>query len=349
MDKRDYYEILGVDRKATESEIKKQFKKLAKEHHPDKQTDKNKAAESEELFKEINEAYKVLSDKEKRKMYDQYGHSMGQNFGNNSSDIDDLFRRTHESFFGVRQEYVQPIRLNVSLTLMEMYLGVTKKFKFKAIRVCNHCNGLKYNPAEGGSVETCKTCNGSGQQTIQNGRMIFMTTCQDCGGAGHKIKNGCKHCHATGVVPTEQTITLDAPKGIFGGANIRFDGVGNEAIINGKSIIGDVIVFIVENDNTIFNRNGDDIHVQINVPILDCMLGNTVTVDSIDGKTNKFKLKVGTDAGEKFRLAGLGMPKLSGSGYGDFYVHIAHEMPKTLTEKEIGMINELKTLMDNGK
>lgn len=341
----DLYELLGVNKNASQNEIKKAYRKKAKEHHPDVGGD-------DEYFKKISYANEILSDTEKRKLYDQFGHDMGKSVNVGApTDLRDFIRRTQEQFFGNFQEQQgpPPIRLNVSLTLKEMYDGTNKKFKYNVNRVCSHCNGLKYISSEGGNKEVCQNCNGTGKRMTQEGMMTFIQTCQHCGGTGYIIKNGCKHCNTTGFEKVEQTISIDIPKGIFNGAYINFEGKGNEFIINGKSIIGDLIVVINEIQSSDFIREGDDLHCFLNVPIIDCILGEEITVETIDNKKRKFKLKIGTESDDKFRLPGLGMPIINTNNFGNLYVHIKHKMLKELSEKEIELLNELKKLKENEK
>jgi molecular chaperone DnaJ len=358
MEKRDYYEVLGVKKNDSEAEIKRQYKKLAKMFHPDKQTDEKKAKENEEKFKEINEAYEVLSNKEKRRNYDQFGHNMPRNGSNEPGydDLRDFIRRAHESFFEFDQQQgtqhpskPAPIRINLNLSIKEIYNGVDKKMKYGVRAVCNHCNGLKYNQADGGYEAICETCHGRGSiMNNQGGNVVMITPCQSCGGTGHKIINGCKVCNGKGYVQSEKIVELNIPKGAPNGGYITINGKGNEMYIKDEKVNGDLIVVINELPDKDFIREGNDLHRILEVPIIDSILGEEVTVDTIDNKKRKFKLKVGTESGERFRLAGLGMPIINTNNFGDFYIHIKHKMPKTLSEKEIELLNELKN-HKNGK
>lgn len=351
MNKRDYYEVLGIDKKASSSEIKKAFKKLAILFHPDKQASKSdeEKKEAEEKFKEINEAYGILNDKEKRQQYDNFGFDTPRNNGfGGADDLNEFLRRAHADFFGgfnnPGKTQVQQIRISVGLTLSEMFNGTFKKFKYKVNRVCSHCHGEQFIASDGGKKETCKTCNGSGRVQEVNGNMIFTGTCHDCGGSGYHIINGCKACNATGYEQKDELIEITIPKGIPNGAYINFTGKGNEQIINGTSVIGDLIIIINEIQDGNFIRNGNDLHCNLDVSIYDCLLGEEVIVETIDNKKRKFKLKIGTETGNEFRLVGLGMPIMDTSNFGDLYVHIKNIMPNTNTEKEIELLRELKEL-----
>jgi len=353
MDKRDYYEVLGVDKDASESEIKKQFKTLAKEYHPDKHTDEEKAKENEEKFKELNEAYSILNDANKRSIYDQYGHDMGRSVQQAPDDLEDILRMAREGFmsgFGFQQpQGPMPITMGIPLTLKEMYEGVNKKMKYSVNKLCSHCNGNKYIPSDGGCVEACTSCNGTGMRMTTQGNMTFGQPCQDCNATGKKIINGCKHCNATGFEQVEQVIDIDIPKGISVNAQVRIPGKGNEMIFNGKGVVGDLILVIIGIQDSKFVREMNDLHCTLDVPIVDCLLGEEVSVETIDEKKRKFNLKVGTVNDDKFRLVGLGMPIQNTNMFGDLYVHINHIMPKELNEKEIELLKELKNSIDNGK
>ena len=348
--KRDYYKVLGVNKNASQEDIKKSFKKLAVKYHPDKQVNKteDEKIKSEESFKEINEAYEILSNKEKREIYNQFGHDMGrsQNNGFSQDDINE-FMKAHANMFdpfgkNQRQQGPPQIKVTINLSLTELFTGVNKTFKYKVNRLCSHCKGEKFVESEGGKKDICTSCNGTGVIQRINGNMMFSQTCPVCGGIGEKITNGCKTCNASGYEKVEETIEVNIPKGAPKGAYISFPNKGNEMMINGKSLIGDLIVIINELPDTKFIREENDLHIQVSVPIYDCLLGEDINVETIDNKKHKFKLKVGTESDEKFRLNGLGMPIMNTSTFGDLYVHIKHIMPKKLTDSEIKLLKKIK-------
>lgn len=347
MGKRDYYEVLGVKKDATDSELKKQFRKLSKEYHPDKQINQSDEAKAiaEDKFKELNEAYGILSDKEKRTKYDQFGHNLGagRGYSSNQPDIDDMFKEFVNGFG--RQQKPQgppPITFSIKLTLKEVFSGTTKRFKYEVNRVCSHCNGDKFVPSEGGKKDICTTCHGNGYVQVRKGPMLFTQTCPACNGVGHKITNGCKICNSTGFKKVEESIEVTTPKGIPFGANMTFANKGNEMIIDGKSVIGNLIVYIQLGDDNEFIRQNNDLHYVLNVSIFDCILGEEVTVKTIDDKKKKFSLKIGTESGEKFRLVGMGMPIMNTNDFGDLYVHIKHIMPTKLSDEQIKLLKEIK-------
>lgn len=356
--KKDYYEILNVQKNASESDIKKSFRKLSKSYHPDKMVGKTEeeAKKAEEKFKEINEAYSILGNSEKRKLYDQFGHDMGreqnQGFGGGMTeqDFQDLVNNMQrESFFGFnpfgqnnKGHKPQTIVLNAQLTLNEVFNGVNKTFKYSVDRVCKHCNGKTYVESEGGKIENCKKCNGSGYLHTRNGHMMFTMTCQNCNGSGKIITNPCKACNGSGYERVNETIDVSFPKGIESDQGIPFRSKGNERIINGKSIIGDLMVVCKIKEHEIFERDGNDLHCIIEPSIYDAILGEEVTVTTIDRKERKFKLNIGTDTGDVFKLKGLGMPILNSNNFGNLFVHIKNKIPKQLTTEQTKLLKKLK-------
>lgn len=335
----DLYELLGINKNATQDEIKKAYRRQSKIHHPD-------AGGSDENFKKIAYAYDILSNKEKKDLYDKYGHDMGRSHGAGMSDnMADFIRKAQAEFmggFGMRQEGPQPIKLNVQVSLKEVYHGTQKKYKYKANKVCSHCGGLRYVAKEGGSKENCKTCSGAGMVTTQNGFMMYTTTCPDCRGAGSKIINGCKTCSSSGYEKVEQTVNIDIPRGVPNNAHMALQGQGNQEMINGKLINGDLIVFISDMKDESMVRDGNDIHMKSTTPILDCILGSDLKIKTIDDRDLSVKIPIGTDSGHKLRIAGAGMPIYGTNSYGDLYIHIEHKMKKNLTEKEIETLKILK-------
>lgn len=355
MDKRDYYEVLGVQKNASDSEIKKQYRKLSKQFHPDTQIGKTEGEKqiAENKFKEINEAYEVLSDKDKRQKYNQFGHSLGNNKGfyDQTDDLDEFVKNFQRRGFGAFDQQAPqgppPLKVSINLTLKEMFNGATKKFKYKVNRVCSHCKGEKYLTSEGGKKNICAQCHGTGSIQSRRGPMLFTQTCPACGGVGHSIVNGCKTCNSTGFEKIDETIEVITPKGVPNGSYMAFNQKGNEYIINNTSMIGDLIVFFNQIPDETFIRNGDDLHQILNVSIYDCILGNEVVFKTIDDKKHKFKLRIGTESDGQFRLGGLGMPVLNTNNYGDLYVHIKHIMPTKLNDEEIQLLTKLKENIDD--
>lgn len=353
--KRDYYEVLGVDRKADADTIKKAYRKLAIKYHPDKNPG-DKAAE--EKFKEAAEAYDVLSNPEKREKYDQFGHSMGpqgfpggggQYYQAGGMSMDDIFSMFGDIFggragfggFGGGQRRTQQhrgsdLRLKVKLSLSEIANGVTKKFKVRKDIACPHCHG---SGAEAGSgTETCPTCHGAGvvTHTTQSifGMMQTQGVCPTCGGEGTVIKNKCHECGGTGVQKGEEVVEIKIPAGVAEGMVVNVPGKGNAGMRNG--INGDIQVFIAEEDNDTFVRDGNDLIYNLLLDFPTAALGGEVEIPTIDGAKLRVKIEGGTQPGKTLRLRGKGLPAVQGYGHGmgDIVVNISVYVPKTLNREE---------------
>ncbi len=365
MAKRDYYEVLGVDKNASEDEIKKAYRKIAIKYHPDRNPDDPKA---EEKFKEAAEAYSVLNDAQKRQQYDQFGFDgPGGGFGGFGDgagfSMDDIFSMFGDVFgggagfggFGGGSRQAPryrgaDLRLKVKLSLQEVATGVTKKFKVRKDVVCNHCHGTG---AEGGSSsETCPNCHGSGveirtQQSIF-GMMQTQTTCHVCGGEGKVIKNKCSHCHGDGVVKGEEVVEINIPAGVAEGMVVNVPGKGNAGKRNG--ITGNIQVYIEEEDNDTFIRDGQNVIYNLLLDFPTAVLGGQVDIPTIDGTIVKIKIEPGTQPGKTLRLRGKGLPAVQGygNGTGDLIVQISIYVPKELSKSEKEAIEEFRN-SDNFK
>ena len=367
MAKRDYYEVLGVDKSASEDEIKKAYRKIAIKYHPDRNPG-NK--EAEEKFKEAAEAYDVLHDPQKRQQYDQFGfNGPGAGFGGGgfgggaSMNMDDIFSMFGDIFgghagfgggfggFGGGGRQARPqqhrgndLRLKVRLTLSEVATGVTKKFKVKKDITCSHCNG---SGAEAGSgMETCQTCHGSGviTHTTQSifGMMQTQGVCPTCGGEGKVIKNKCKECGGTGVVKGEEVVEINIPAGVAEGMIVNVPGKGNAGRRNG--INGDIQVLIEEEPNDTFVRDGNNLIYNLLLDFPTAALGGEVEVPTISGGKVRMKIESGTQPGKTLRLRGKGLPAVQGygRGNGDLIVNISVYVPKTLSRDERKAIESMK-------
>ena len=367
MAKRDYYEVLGVDKSASEDEIKKAYRKIAIKYHPDRNPG-NK--EAEEKFKEAAEAYDVLHDPQKRQQYDQFGfNGPGAGFGGGgfgggaSMNMDDIFSMFGDIFgghagfgggfggFGGGGRQARPqqhrgndLRLKVRLTLSEVATGVTKKFKVKKDITCSHCNG---SGAEAGSgMETCQTCHGSGviTHTTQSifGMMQTQGVCPTCGGEGKVIKNKCKECGGTGVVKGEEVVEINIPAGVAEGMIVNVPGKGNAGRRNG--IDGDIQVLIEEEPNDTFVRDGNNLIYNLLLDFPTAALGGEVEVPTISGGKVRMKVEPGTQPGKTLRLRGKGLPAVQGygRGNGDLIVNISVYVPKTLSRDERKAIEAMK-------
>lgn len=352
--KRDYYEVLGVGRGASQEEIKKAYKKLAKKYHPDLNPDSKTA---EEKFKEINEAFEVLSDEQSRARYDQFGHdgpSMdpfggggygGSSFGGGfSSTMSDLF----SDFFGGGFTTTDPnaprqgsdLRYDISVTFEEAATGVNKEINVSRMVHCDNCDGS--GAAPGTKRQTCSACGGTGKvRTTQNmafGQFQTVRTCPNCNGAGYSISNPCPVCHGGGRVRKERKLTVDVPAGVDTGSRLRMAGEG-EAGLNGGPP-GDLYIYINVKPHKYFKRQEDNVLCEFNINFSQAALGAEVEVPTLDGKV-KLNIPEGTQTGATFRLRGRGFPKLRGYGRGDQHVRVKVVTPTRLSEAQKELLREL--------
>lgn len=351
MAKRDYYEVLGVQKNASEDEIKRAYKKMAIQYHPDRNPGDK---EAEEKFKEAAEAYEVLHDPQKRQRYDQFGFDAVSGVGGSGgfTDVNDIFSAFGDifesmgfggfgGFGGGRGRRQKPVykgrdqRLRVELTLEEIVNGTTKKFKIKNDVVCDHCHG---SGSEDGKVETCTRCGGSGVvvQTHQSvfGMMQSQSVCPDCHGEGTVIKNKCHDCHGEGIKPGESIIEVNFPAGLAEGMVLNLDGKGGAGPHNG--VPGDLQIIIKEKENDTFLRDGNDLVYNLLLTIPQAVLGCSLEVPTIDGKA-KINIAPGTQPGTVLRLRGKGIPEVQGYNRGqrgDEVINISVYMPETLSRDE---------------
>ena len=358
--KRDYYEVLGVDKNASEEDIKKAYRKIAIKYHPDRNPG---SKEAEEKFKEAAEAYDVLHDPQKRQQYDQFGFNapnMGGGFGGfggGGFSMDDIFSMFgdifggHSGFGGFsgggsrRTQYRgSDLRLKVRLNLQEVSTGVTKKFKVKKDVQCTHCHG---SGAEAGSgSQTCPTCHGSGVVTRTTesffGVMQTQSVCPTCGGEGTVIKNKCAHCHGEGIVKGEEVVEIKIPAGVSEGMVVNVPGKGNAGKHNG--VTGNIQVFIEEEPNETFVRDNSDVIYNLLLDFPTAALGGTVEIPTIEGTKAKVKIEPGTQPGKTLRLRGKGLPAVQGygRGTGDLVVNISVYVPKTLSRQEKESLEQMQ-------
>lgn len=361
MAKRDYYEVLGVSKSATDDEIKKAYRKIAIKYHPDRNPG-NK--EAEEKFKEAAEAYDVLHDPQKRQQYDQFGFDAPGGgfggFGGGGFSTDDIFSMFGDIFGGhagfggfgggfggghhAPQYRGADLRINVTLSLQEIATGTTKKFKVKKDVACPDCHGS--GAETGSSAETCTKCGGSGvvMKTVRTmlGIMQTQTECPECHGEGKVIKNKCHNCGGTGVIKGEDIVEVKIPAGVAEGMVVNIPGKGNAGPHNGVN--GDIQVCIFEEANDTFVRDGNDVIYNLLLDIPTAILGGTVEIPTIDGSKVKIKIEPGTQPGKTLRLRGKGLPAVQGygQGTGDLVVNISVFVPKTLTKEEHKAIESLR-------
>lgn len=366
MAKRDYYEVLGVNKNASEDEIKKAYRKIAIKYHPDRNPGDK---EAEEKFKEAAEAYDVLHDPQKRQQYDQFGFDAPGGFGGFSSggfSMDDIFSQFGSifgDFFGggspfgggtSRGGYSQrrgsDLSMRVRLTLQEIATGTKKKFKVKKDVACTHCHG---SGAENGSgSETCPTCHGQGvvMKTMRTilGVMQSQTECPTCHGEGKVIKNKCHECGGSGVVKGEEVVEINIPAGVADGMVLNVPGKGNAGKHNGGN--GDIRVLIEEEPNDTFIRDGQNLIYNLLLDFPTAALGGAIEIPTIDGTKVRIKIEPGTQPGKTLRLRGKGLPTVQGYGHGtgDLIVQISVYVPKTLSREEREAIEQMRN-SDNFK
>jgi molecular chaperone DnaJ len=352
MAKRDYYEILGVAKNATPEELKKAYRKVAIKYHPDKnEGDK----EAEDKFKEAAEAYEVLSDPDKRRRYDQFGHQ-GVEGGAGGFNMEDIFSRFDDifgggggfgDFFGGGRSQSQRVRkgtnlrIKLKLTLQEISGGVEKKIKVKRYVSCDACQGT--GARNGTALKTCHTCQGTGQiRKVVNtmlGQMVTTNTCPTCNGEGKIIESNCQVCSGEGRVYLEEVINIKIPAGVTEGMQLSMSGKGNVPKRGG--IPGDLLILVEEEEDSELKREGSNIHYDLYISFIDAALGTTVEVPTISGKV-KIPIEPGTQGGKILRLRGKGLVDLNGFGSGDQLIHVNIWTPKTLSADEKKILEGLR-------
>ncbi|WIV50746.1 molecular chaperone DnaJ [Marivivens sp. LCG002] len=359
MAKRDYYELLGISKGASADEIKKAYRTKAKELHPDRNAD-NPNAEAQ--FKEINEAYDVLKDADKKAAYDRYGHAAFENgmgggghpgggfrghgdFASAFSDVfDDLFGDMMGGRGGGRSRASRgnDLRYNLRISLEDAYNGLQKSIRVPTSVSCDGCNGTG---AEGGSEPvTCPTCSGMGKVRAQQGFFTVERTCPTCSGMGQTIKNPCKTCHGAGRVEKERSLSVNIPAGVETGTRIRLAGEGEAGMRGGPS--GDLYIFIEVQEHEIFEREGMNLFCRVPVSMVDAALGGDVEVPTLDGGRSRVRIPEGSQSGRQMRLRGKGMPALRGAGSGDMFIELAVETPVKLTSRQKELLKEFQELSE---
>lgn len=359
MAKRDYYETLGVSRGASAEEIKKGYRAKAKELHPDRNSDN---PEAEAQFKEVNEAYDVLKDADKKAAYDRFGHAafeggMGgggqrgggfQGNGDFASAFSDVFEDLFGDFMGgrgggqarARAQRGSDLRYNLRVSLEEAFAGVQKTINVPTSIACDVCHGTG---AEGGAEPvTCPTCSGMGKVRAQQGFFTVERTCPTCNGAGQIVKNPCKNCHGAGRIEKDRSLSVNIPAGVETGTRIRLAGEGEAGMRGGPS--GDLYIFIEVKDHPIFQRDGVSLYCRVPISIATAALGGEVEVPTIDGGRSRVKVPAGSQTGKQMRLRGKGMPALRGAGQGDMMIELAVETPVNLTSRQKEILREFEGL-----
>ena len=356
MSKADYYELLGVARTCTEAELKSAFRKAAMQHHPDRNPGDKDA---EVKFKEINEAYQALSDKEKRAAYDRFGHAAfeqggggaggfgGDGFASSMSDIfDDLFG----GFGGGRsrgggngRERGSDLRYNMEINLDDAFNGKTATIKVPTSIACEACAGS--GAKAGSKPKTCGTCAGHGRVRAQQGFFAIERTCPTCAGRGQVIDNPCAACSGAGRVTRDRSLSVNIPAGVEDGTRIRLSGEGEAGMRGGPS--GDLYIFLSIKPHPFFQRDGADLFCQVPISMVKASLGGEVTVRTLDGSESVVKIPEGTQSGRQFKLRGKGMPVLRSREVGDLHIQARVETPQSLTKRQRELLTEFEAESSN--
>lgn len=348
-DKRDYYQILGVGRDASEEEIKKSYRKLALKYHPDRNPG-NK--EAEEAFKEAAEAYEVLSDPEKREIYDRYGHEGLSGTGYRGfTGFEEIFASFGDIFgdvfgFGSSRSRSRSaaragadLRYDLRISFMEAALGTTREITLKKYGLCTTCRGSGCAP--GTAPEICGRCHGRGQVMQSSGFFSITSTCPQCRGQGSVVTTPCRECSGSGKIRISKTVQLKIPAGVETGSRLRLKGEGEEGLHGGPN--GDLYVFIEVEPHEIFERNGDDVYCRLPISFVKAALGGSVDAPTIDG-VERLKIPRGTQTGKIFRLKGRGITHLRGYGRGDHVIEAVITVPTNLTKRQEELLREFERL-----
>ena len=373
--KRDYYEVLGVNKNATDAELKKAYRKLAKKYHPDANPDNKKEAEAK--FKEVNEAYENLSDPQKRRMYDQFGHDGPQGFGGaggpfggqngyysysssgfdgfgDFGDLGDIFSSIFGGGFGGRSSSRRPsgpkkgadLNLRMELTFEQAFSGVEKEIVITRNETCNNCNGT--GAKKGTSSIKCPTCNGTGQVTqVQNtilGQMQTRRTCSNCHGTGEVIKEPCEICHGKGTVRKQPKIKVKIPAGIDDGQTVVLRGEGEPGQKGGQK--GDLYITVKLKRHSIYTRKGNQVYCEIPITITQATLGAELEIPMVDGTKEKYKIPDGTQTGTKFTIRNKGFKNVNSNIVGDFIFTVTVQTPKRLTKEQRELLTQLAKTMN---
>lgn len=353
MSKRDYYEVLGIDRGASEQELKKAYRRIAMKYHPDRNPDDKDA---EEKFKEATEAYDVLSDAEKRAAYDQFGHAgvgagagMGGAAGGGFGSFSDIFGDVFGDIFGAGRPRGGPargadLRYTLELSLEDAVKGTTVKIRVPTLASCDVCDGSGASP--GSKPTTCTTCGGMGQVRMQQGFFSVQQTCPNCRGRGTVISNPCRKCHGQGRVEETKTLSVKVPPGVDTGDRIRLAGEGEAGMDGGPP--GDLYVQVAVKPHEIFERDGKNLYCEVPIGFVDAALGGELEVPTLDGRV-KLKVPPETQTGKLFRLRGKGVTPVRGGAPGDLLCRVVVETPVNLNSKQKELLREFQATMSDNK
>ena len=352
MAKRDYYEVLGVNKSASADQIKSAYRKLAVKYHPDK----NKGDKgAEEKFKEASEAYHVLSNSERKQNYDNFGHAAFENGGGRGGgfgnfDFSNHFSDIFEDFFGEgfgggrrsrrSNNRGSDLRYDLSISLEEAFSGKKQDIKFSTSEKCDTCSGSGSKP--GHEVGACSMCGGHGQVRSSQGFFTVQQTCPQCAGAGEEITHPCSNCNGQGKKQASKRLSVTIPKGVDDGTRIRLSGKGEAGSRGGSN--GDLYLFINVHSHDLFKRSDENLFFECPVSIADAALGTSIEIPTVDGGKAKIKIPAGTQSGKQFRLKGKGMPYMRGSDFGDLYVQINTEVPISLNKEQKELLEKFREI-----
>ena len=354
MAKRDFYDVLGVQKNASPEELKSAYRKLAVKYHPDKNPEDKSA---EDKFKEASEAYGILSDQEKKQNYDNFGHAafeggggrQGGGFsGFGGADFSDIFEDFFGDFGGGGRSNSRrnssnrgsDLRYDLSISLEEAFEGKKQDIKFSTTEKCNTCKGNGSRP--GSSPDRCSTCGGNGKVRSNQGFFTVQQTCPQCAGSGEEITDPCTNCNGLGSKQTSKKLSVTIPKGVDDGTRIRLAGKGEAGTKGGTS--GDLYLFINVHSHDLFKRSDENLFFEFPISIADAALGTTIEIPTIDGGRAKIKIPDGTQSGKQFRLKGKGMPYIRGSGNGDLYVQVNTEVPISLNKAQKELLEKFREI-----
>ena len=365
MSKRDYYEVLGVARGASDDELKKAYRSKVKELHPDRNADNPRA---EAQFKEVNEAYDTLKDPQRKAAYDRFGHAAfeggmgggaaraarGAYAGGGQGDFASAFSDVFDDLFGdmmgragaagrSRAARGSDLRYNLRVSLEDAFRGVQRTINVPTSVTCDVCHGS--GAAGGAEPSACPTCSGMGKVRAQQGFFTVERTCPTCGGAGQIIKNPCTRCSGAGRVERERALSVNIPAGVETGTRIRLAGEGEAGLRGGPS--GDLYIFVEVEDHPIFQRDGQHLFCRVPVSISDAALGGDIEVPTIDGGRSRVKVPAGSQSGRQMRLRGKGMPALRGGATGDMFIELAVETPVNLSARQKELLREFDRLSED--
>ena len=351
MAKRDYYEVLGVSKGASEQDLKSAFRKMAKEFHPDRNQGD---ATAEQKFKDVNEAYEVLKDPQKRAAYDQYGHAAFEQGGGGrgggfppdfASSMSDIFEDLFGDFMGQRRgrrgqvrERGADLRYNLELTLHEAFTGKTAQIRVPTTIGCEPCAGT--GAKAGTKPKACSTCGGAGKVRASQGYFTLERTCPACHGRGEVIEDPCPSCNGAGRVTREKVLSVNVPAGVEDGNRIRLAGEGESGMRGGPA--GDLYIFVGIKPHGFFQRDGADVFCKVPISMVTAALGGNVDVPTLDNNMTRVKVPEGTETGKQFRLKGKGMPVLRSTMTGDMYIQVEVETPKNLTRRQRELLEEFQ-------